>query len=85
MDIYSESSDLPAQLTKGICCGQTWPTTNKIHSFLGGNCRGGRDWNKFTVLSLSFSLVLTDCFVFKSAAEAAASVNNVTFPRCKGG
>lgn len=94
MDAYSEGSDLPAHLMKGICCGLNWPTTSIIHSPLGSNSMGCWDWSKLTIplvqasfLSLQFSLVLIDIFVLYSklwlvvaALAGTASVNNVTFP-----
>lgn len=73
-DAYSEGSDLPAHLMKGICCGHNWLyTTSIIHSPLGGNSMSCWDWSKLTIplgwaplLSLQFSLVLIDIFVLYS-------------------
>lgn len=97
MDAYSEGSDLPAHLMKGICCGLNWPTTSIIYSPLGSNSMGCWDWSKLTIplvqasfLSLQFSLVLIDIFVLYSklrlvvaALAGTASVSSVTFPICK--
>lgn len=73
-DAYSEGSDLPAHLMKGICCGHNCLyTTSIIHSPLGGNSMSCWDWSKLTIplvwapfLSLQFSLVLIDISVLYS-------------------